>query len=115
MTRYAMSAPIVDALTPKFLQSMATSTAPADVRKFFAYTMLELLNTILRETNEEFDLFYEDVALAPETVTGYALSTRLAGYPPFATLFNESDLSVSIQHFADLARARYTALATTPR
>lgn len=111
MTRRASFTKIENDLLPKFRDSMAQAESTADVRKFFVYSMLEVLNGALEGTIE---LAYEDVALAPGTPPGYMLSPRLRDHPTYAALAEESDLPAILERFAAAAGNRFKRLEKNP-
>jgi hypothetical protein len=111
MTRIASFTKIENEVLPKFRDSMAQAESTADVRKFFVYAMLELLNGVLDGAVE---LTYEDVALAPGATPGYVLSPRLREHAAFAALTGASDLSAILDRFAAAAGNRFKRLEKNP-
>jgi len=111
MTRRSSFTRIENDVLPKFRDSMAQAESTADVRKFFVYTMLEILNGAL---NGGIDLVYEDVALAPGTPPGYVLSPRLRDHPVFEALCRSSDLPAIMERFAATAGNRFKRLEKNP-
>ncbi len=59
---------------PNFRQKINEAESTEDVKKFFIYTVKELLESILPE---KFGFEYEDVALMPGSEPYYVLSKRL--------------------------------------
>lgn len=114
MTRMASFTKIENELTPKFRESMGLAESTADVQKFFVYSMLELLNGVLAGHSETFDLYYEDIALAPGQPPGYVLSPRLTDHLPFAAELRDSDLPAILARFAEVAGNRYEYLRKKP-
>jgi hypothetical protein len=114
MTRIASFTKIENELIPKVRESMGQAESTADVQKFFVYAMLELLNTVLQEPVEDFELHYEDVALAPGQEPGYTLSPRLLAHAPMAALLRESDLPAILARFAAVAVKRFQYLGKKP-
>jgi hypothetical protein len=114
MTRIASFTKIENELLPKFRDSMGQAESTADVQKFFVYSMLELLNGALENEEEDFELHYEDIALAPGQTPGYALSPRLLAHPPLAALLLESDLSAILTRFSVVAVKSFQYLAKKP-
>jgi hypothetical protein len=111
MTRIASFTKIENEVLPKFRDSMAQARSTEDVRKFFVYSMLEVLNGALAGA---VDLAYEDVALNPGAAPGYVLSPRLAAAPAFASLAGTSDLPAILERFAAAAGNRVKRLAKNP-
>jgi hypothetical protein len=111
MTRIASFTKIENEVLPKFRDSMAQAESTADVRKFFVYAMLELLNGVLERGIE---LAYEDVELAPGATPGYVLSPRLREHPAFTALVQGSDLTAILDRFAATAGNRFKRLEKNP-
>jgi hypothetical protein len=111
MTRRSSFTKIENDVLPKFRESMAQAESTADVRKFFVYTMLEVLNGALCGNIE---LAYEDVSLTPGVAPGYALSPRLRDNPDFAALCRDSDLTSIAERFAAAAGNRFKRLEKNP-
>ena len=114
MTRIASFTKLEHELTPKFRESMGLAESTADVQKFFVYSVLELLNGVLAEHSEPFELYYEDIVLTPGQAPGYALSPRLGDHAPLAAEIRGSDLSAILTRFAEVAGRRSIALSKKP-
>lgn len=114
MSRFDSYTKIEREVTPKFRESMGLAESTADVRKFFAYSMLELVNGVLAGQDGEFDVYYEDITLTPEQAPGYALSPRLAAHPPLAAALRESDLPAILARFAEVAGNTFKYLQKKP-
>lgn len=114
MTRIASFTKLEHELSPKFRESMGLAESTADVQKFFVYSMLELLNGVLAEHSEQFEIFYEDILLTPGHAPGYSLSPRLGGHPPLAAELGGSDLPAILARFAEVAGRRYDYLNKKP-
>ena len=92
---------------PKFTHAMEHSRSVADVRKYFVYAMLEVLNAVL---DGQVELAYEDISLAPHA-PGYVLSSRLAEHPVFSALRQTSDIDAILARFAAASATRANAFA----
>ncbi|EFL51963.1 conserved hypothetical protein [Solidesulfovibrio fructosivorans JJ]] len=116
MTKIASFTKLENALVPRFRESMSRAQSTADAQKFFVYTMLELLNSVLADAAAGFELRYEDIWLTPddEAGPGYALSPRLAENEALAELLASSDLPAILARFAAVAVKRYQYLAQKP-
>lgn len=116
MTKVLSFSKVENALIPRFRDSMAQAESTADVQKFFVYTMLELLNTVLADAKDNQELHYEDVWLVPEDDGGpnYGLSPRLGANETLVTFMLTSDLPAILTRFADVAGRRYRYLAQKP-
>jgi hypothetical protein len=97
------------ALWPTFAAALATSRHGADVDKYFAYAVLELLHGVLAEEAGGFDIFYEDIRLDPAAPGGWSLAPRLAGHPPLADALAGPDLPAVLTRLSQAAAARLTA------
>ena len=114
MIRIASFTKLEHELTPKLRESMGLAESTADVQKFFVYSMLELLNGVLAEHSEPFELVYEDIVLTPGQEPGYALSPHLGGHAPLAAELRGSDLPAILARFAAVAGKRYNYLNKSP-
>ncbi|HML59958.1 hypothetical protein [Solidesulfovibrio sp.] len=114
MSRIASYTKLEREVAPKFRESMGLAESTADVRKFFVYSMLELVNGVLAGQDGEFDVYYEDIALTPEQAPGYALSPRLAAHTPMAAALRESDLPAILARFAEVAGNTFRYLQKKP-
>ncbi|UJX40800.1 hypothetical protein K9F62_19255 [Desulfovibrio sp. JY] len=116
MTKIASFTKLENTLVPRFRESMSRAQSTADVQKFFVYSMLDLLNSVLAEPEGGFELHYEDIWLTPdeEAGPGYALSPRLAGNEALAEHLAGSDLSAILARFAAVGVKRYQYLAQKP-
>jgi len=111
MTRKTSFTRLGNAVQPLFRESMTRAESTADVRKFFAYTLLELFNGAVEGRLEP---AYEDIELTPGLAPGYALAARLREHPVFAELLRESDLAAIVERFAQAAGNRYKHLEKNP-
>ncbi|MFP5257476.1 MAG: hypothetical protein ACLGQH_00515 [Acidobacteriota bacterium] len=114
MTRIASFTKLEHELSPKLRESMGLAESTADAQKFFVYSILELLNGVLAEHSEPFEIFYEDIVLTPGQAPGYALSPRLRDHPPLADALAGSDLPAILARFAEVAGRRSIALGKKP-
>lgn len=111
MTKIASFTKLENEVLPKFRDSMAKARSTEDVRKFFVYAMLEVLNGALADTGLE--LAYEDIRLTPGEAPGYVLP-RLGGHPAYAALAEKSDLAAILERFATAAGNRFKRLEKNP-
>ena len=96
---------------PNFRQKISQSESTEDVKKFFVYTVQELLESILPE---KFDFEYEDVALMLGKEPYYLLSKQLISSNEFKSVWNDSDLPRLLSRFAETAVNRYKHLQKRP-
>jgi hypothetical protein len=88
-------------LVHHFRERLSHAESAEDARKFFIYTIQELLRRVLGESTP---VRYEDVAL--EGAAGYRVSARLAAQPAWQRALADSDLGAIIGRFAETAGHR---------
>jgi hypothetical protein len=92
---------------PRFRHKINEAESTEDVKKFFVYTVKDLLESVF-EGN--MDIQYEDVSLKPRSKSQYAVSERLLSYRDFKSIWSRSDLPRVIGRLATSASRRYTRL-----
>ncbi len=92
---------------PGFRDRINLAESSEDVRKFFAYTVRELLESVF-EGRLNFD--QEDVKLLPESDRNYEISASLLGSREFQSLWEDSDLPHVINRLAEPAKRRFRYL-----
>jgi hypothetical protein len=92
---------------PGFRQKINEAESTEDVKKFFVYTMRDLLRSVLQGN---MDIQYEDVWLKPHAKAPYAVSERLLSTNTFQSLWSRSDLPRVMGRFAEAATRRYRRL-----
>ena len=97
------------ALWPTLTAALAASRHKADVEKYFAYAVLELLHGVLAGEGGGFDILYEDIRLDPAAPCGWSLAPRLAGHPPLAVALAGPDLPDALTRLSQAAAARLAA------
>ncbi|MCF8030823.1 MAG: hypothetical protein K9J48_02905 [Desulfohalobiaceae bacterium] len=103
---------IENELWPEYRDRLNKAESTEDVKKFFAYTAMELLAQILE--SREIKPRFEDVQLDPEGERNYILSARLSDRQEVADLLAGSDLSDILQRLARAAVKRYQHLSRNP-
>jgi len=98
-------------ILPNFREMISKAESTEDVKKFFVYTVIELLESIFEE---KMDFEYEDIALIPRGDPHYKVSKRLFSLEDFAFAWNDSDLPVIIDHLAESAMHRHKHLQKYP-
>jgi hypothetical protein len=96
---------------PDLRQKLNKAESTEDVKKFFIYTALELLEKIF-EGEMHFD--YEDIALTPGSTSNYTVSQRLLSSEAFTSVWNHSDLPNLMGRLAESAINRYRHLEKHP-
>ena len=98
-------------LLPAFRQKLNLAESTEDVKKFFNYTMQNLLNRVLEH---KVDIVYDDITLAPDMDTPVAFSEKIRSLDIFEDLQNNSDLPHVIDRMARAAMNRHKHLGTKP-
>ncbi|GAB6036060.1 hypothetical protein JCM15519_06190 [Fundidesulfovibrio butyratiphilus] len=114
MSKMASFTKLEHELSPKLRERMGLAESTADAQKFFVYSVLELLNGVLAESEEQIEIEFEEIRLTPDQAPGYALSTRLTDCVPLAAALRESDLPAILARFAEVAGKRFNALKKNP-
>ncbi len=92
---------------PSFRQKINEAESTEDVKKFFAYTVRELLERIF---GGKLKIHYEDVALKPNSDPNFFLSERLLSSDSFKSVWENSDLPQVVGRLAKSAIRRYRRL-----
>ena len=92
---------------PNFRRKISSAESTEDVKKFFAHTAKELLETI---SEGKMKFRYEDFALMPEADPPFALSERILADDALNTLWSISDLRHMICRLAESATRRHRHL-----
>ena len=98
-------------LLPAFRQKLNLAESTEDVKKFFTYTMQDLLDRVLEQ---KVDLSYDDVALTPDREPPVAFSEKVRSLETFQELQAHSDLPHVIDRMARAAINRHKHLGTNP-
>ena len=107
MTRQISFSKYEQELRPEYRQRINSAESTEDIKKFFAYTVLELFERVL---GGEIDLNYDDVHLNPKRKAGFAVSKRLRGIADFVSAWKKSDLPHIVRRIAEVAIKRYKHL-----
>lgn len=91
---------IENELLHKFRQKMGLAESTEDVKKFYAYTTLELLNRVFENA---INFNYGDIALTPGKSPYYQLNSSLSAKNDFSSVWNNSDLPNVIARFTETA------------
>jgi hypothetical protein len=92
---------------PNFRQNINKAESTEDVKKFFVYTVMELLDKVF---GGEIKFEYEDLALNIDCDPFYSLSERILSSSAFQPVWNESDLQRVLSRLAESAMHRYKHL-----
>lgn len=94
-------------LRPQYRQSVNSAESTEDVKKFFAHSTQELLETALQE---KVAVEYEDIRLDPHRESGFVISSRLRELQEFESVWNRSDLPHIVKRMAQFAIKRHKRL-----
>ncbi|MFH1216277.1 MAG: hypothetical protein V1706_07230 [Pseudomonadota bacterium] len=111
MTTQLSFTKIENELLPEFRRKIGTAESTADVKKFFVYTMQELIRQVFSGSIE---VGYEDVALLPNQVPPYSISSSVQDHENFSAIWTSSDLPHVISRFTESALNRHRHLEKNP-
>lgn len=94
-------------ILPGYREKMNHLESVEDVRKFFHYTMMDLVGNIF---TDKIEIAYDDIDLTPGKKPYYTLSGPLLAEPTFKEMLKISDLPRIMDHIALIAQQRYTHL-----
>jgi len=95
----------------EFRNNMNHAESTEDVKKFFFYTVRDILDKIF---GDKIAPGYEDIRLVPEQEELFMFNDNLTGDKEFIAIWNNSDLPRIIGRLADTAVGRYTHLEKSP-
>lgn len=98
---------IENELLPDFRKKIGSAESTADVKKFYVYTMQDLIRQVF---SGSIDVGYEDVALLPNQIPAYSISASVQDHENFSTIWTTSDLPHVINRFTETALNRYRHL-----
>lgn len=110
MTDFRSYSRVENELAHKFRNNLNHSESSEDVKKFFAYTLRELLGRVL---GDSIALHYEDISLSADDAH-YKVSHRLQAEPAYIRAVEDSDLAAIMRRFAESARHRMLHLEGHP-
>ncbi len=94
---------------PKFRENMNNAESTVDVKKFFFYSVRELLENIL---DQDIDIEENDIFLIPDLPPYFQISERLGS--KIQEVWKESDLPHLIEKLAEAAIGRFKHLEKHP-
>lgn len=95
----------------KYRDNLNHAESVEDVKKFFSYTMQELMHKVF---DDQIDIRYEDVQLAVNGNPGYKISSELKQKAAFAQVWEDSDLSSIVSRLSESALHRFRHLSGHP-
>ncbi len=110
MTDFRSYSRIENELAHKFRNNLNHAESSEDVKKFFAYTLRELLGRVL---GDSVGLHYEDISLCADGAR-YKVSDRLQAEPAYVRTLEDSDLGAIMGRFAESAWHRMRHLEGHP-
>lgn len=93
---------------PKYRKQLNTAESNEEVKKFFSYTMQDLVQ---KASDGRISPSYGDIILEPECKPHYRISTDLQGSDVFNDIWESSDMPAVFARLAESAAHRYTHLA----
>jgi len=111
MTKRISFTKYLNKILPKFREDMNRAESTEDVKKFFSYTVRELLRDIVEK---EMEIGDEDIILLPDKPPYFSLSSELLSRGELKKLWEESDLPQLIERLAESAIGRYKHLEKHP-
>jgi len=94
-------------ILPGFRNKISRAESTEDVKKFFVYSVRELLVNIFQDNKfQDFDA----IKLSPMGKPHYEFSKTIASYAEFSSVWKNSDLSRVIRRMAETAVHRYRHL-----
>jgi len=95
----------------KYRDNLNHAESVEDVKKFFSYTMQELMDKVF---DGQLNLRYEDVQLAVNSNPAYTISNKLRQQTAFKHVWQDSDLSNIVDRMAESALNRFRHLSDNP-
>lgn len=97
-------------IVPSLRQNLNRAESTEDVKKFFVYSVKELLESAFEGLNVRHD----DVFLSPETEPCFALSERILSHDEIRAAWSDSDMPQVLGRLAESALKRYRYLQKNP-
>ena len=98
-------------LLPEYRKKIGTAESTEDVKKFFVYIVMELLN---RAYDDKIQFEYNHICLDPNNSPYYCLDSKITSQDDFAPVWDNSDLSHIVSRFTDTALNHYKYLSKNP-
>ena len=95
----------------KYRNNLNHAESVEDVKKFFSYTMQELMAKVF---DGKLDMHYEDVQLCVDNKAGFTISNALKQKTAFGQVWEDSDLSSIMSRLAESASNRFRHLSGHP-
>ena len=111
MTRQMSFSKQENKVLPGFRSKLNNAESTEDVKKFFTYTVMELLDDIF---DGEVNVNYEDILLKPEGKSCYLIKDNLLEKEGFQTIWLNSDIKRILTTLAEASINRYRHLETNP-
>jgi hypothetical protein len=111
MTRQISFTKYEHKVLPNFRHNINKAESTEDVKKFFVYTVMELLDSVF---DGEIKFEYEDCSLKTDCEPFYLFSERILSSETFQPVWNESDLQRVLFRLAESATNRFKHLKKSP-
>lgn len=102
---------IENELLPKFRKQISAAESTEDMKKFFSYSMQELLEQVF---SGEIEVGFDTISLAPEQDPPFRIDEQTRANEMFSSVWNTSDLSHIINRFSEAAMHRHMHLTKNP-
>ncbi|MFP3984390.1 MAG: hypothetical protein ACLFV2_11980 [Desulfurivibrionaceae bacterium] len=111
MSRQLSFSKFENELRPDFRQKMSTAESTEDVKKFFIYTAMKLMEQVF---GDDLKLEYDDIVLAPSIAPYYKINDNITETDRFKSIWENSDLPQVMKRFAESATNRFNHLTKNP-
>jgi len=96
---------------PEFRQSINTAESTEEIKKFFTYTAMKLMDDVF---NQDLNFEFEDITLAPDSTKKFIIHERFYKMDQFREIWDHSDLNRILKSFAETSIHKYKHLAGSP-
>ena len=112
MTMQLSFSKIENELLPEYRRKIGSAESTEDVKKFYAYTMLDLFRQVFAGKIEP---GFDDIALMPDRKPSFVISSGLNDKEDFTFIWNTSDLPNVVSRFTETAVKHYRHLEKNPK
>lgn len=102
---------IENELLAKFRKQVSAAESTEDMKKFFSYSMQDLLEQVF---SGQIEIGFDAIKLTPEKEPPFEINERIRSNEIFSSVWNTSDLSHIITRFSEAALHRHLHLAKNP-
>ena len=98
-------------LLPEFRQNISNAESTEEVKKFFTFTAIKLMDDIFKN---EIRFKFEEITLEPDSKKKFFIHDRFFDMELFTENWNHSDMKRILKSFAETSAHRYKHLSTNP-